>query len=207
MDLRNFGSWALAQGQVGNPGSNSYVGQCVSLVQQLLDKVFGIPFKARGNAKDWANNADVLSHFNKLPVGTKLIPGDILVYGANYGEGYGHIGFIDCNGKFFDQNGVKSEYTGYRDRPFINYICVLRCKTPFKTGNEISTFTVRVDKAVANVRCQPNSQSALAGSQKLYKGDTFQTIGTVIGENVLGNDVWYKSIKGNYIWSGGLVRV
>ena len=136
MNLREFGSWALNQGSVANPEPNyNYKGQCVSLIQQYLYQVFGIPFKARGNAKDWANNADVLSYFNKLPSSTPLQPGDILVYGANYGGGYGHIALIDANGKFFDQNGIKSLAVSYRDTPFTGYICVLRSKTPVNVGN------------------------------------------------------------------------
>ena len=139
MNLREFGTWALSQGSVANPTPNyKYKGQCVSLIQQLLYLVLGIPFKARGNAKDWAYNGDVLSHFNKLSSGTSLQPGDILVYGSNYGGGYGHIGFIDANDKFFDQNGVKVLACGYRDRPFSGYICVLRSKKKMDIGNNTS---------------------------------------------------------------------
>ena len=85
MNLKDFQSWALSQGSVANPAPNyKYKGECVSLIQQLLYQVLGIPFKARGNAKDWATNSDVLAHFNKLSVGTSLKAGDILVYGSNY---------------------------------------------------------------------------------------------------------------------------
>lgn len=70
-----------------------------------------------------------------------------------------------------------------------------------------TTFTVRVDKAKAMVRSQPNSTSALAGSKELVKGNTFVSVGTVQGENVSGNNIWYKSEKGNYVWSGGLTRI
>lgn len=202
MNLREFGSWALDRGQVGNPPqNNSYKGQCVSLIQQLLYNVFDIKFKARGNPKDWPSNLDVLSHFYKLPVSTALIPGDILVYGSNYSAGYGHMGFIDANGKYFDQNGVKPLAVGYRDIPFKNYICVLRCKTSFDTGNVESYFIVRVDKKEANVRSQPTSHSSLAGSILLRTGDTFNAVGIVEGENIGGNNIWYKSAKGNYVWS------
>ncbi len=212
MNLREFQDWALAQGSVANPAPNyKYKGQCVSLIQQLLYQVLNIPFKARGNAKDWATNADVLSHFNKLPVGTSLKAGDILVYGSNYGGGYGHIGFIDTNGKFFDQNGVKSLAVGYRDNPFSGYVCVLRSKKEIDLGMRSETFTVRVDKNEANVRREPNTTSKTVpqpgGASFLVRGDTFVAVGTVVGENVGGNNIWYKSAKGNYVWSGGLTRV
>ena len=214
MNLKEFQNWALAQGSVANPAPNyKYKGQCVSLIQQLLYQVLGIPFKARGNAKDWANNADVLSHFNKLSSGTSLQAGDILVYGSNYGGGYGHIGFIGSDGKFYDQNGTKSLAVAYRNTPFNGYICVLRSKKTMDIGNNTnnSTFNVRVDKAEANVRKEPNTKSATVpqpgGAPRLVKGDIFKAVGTVNGENVGGNNIWYKSAKGNYVWSGGLTKV
>lgn len=207
MNLAEFGSWGLAQGSVANPAPNyKYKGQCVSLIQQYLYLVFGIPFQAHGNAKDWAYN--VPAGFTKLSPNVALQRGDILVYGSNYGGGYGHIGLIDVNMKYYDQNGIKALAVGYRDKPFGGYICVLRPNNQAKLGlNTSSSFTVRVDKAEAAVRCQPNSKSALAGTRILKRGNTFKAVGTVIGENVGSNNIWFKSAKGNYVWSGGLTRI
>ncbi len=209
MNLREFGDWALNQRSVANPPpNNGYSGQCVSLVQQMLYQVLGIPFQAHGNAKDWEYN--VPAGFTKLPAGTPLQRGDILVYGANYGGGYGHIGFIDANFKFFDQNGINKLAVGYRDQPFEGYRCILRYNKGFDCADTVTAFTVRVDKAEANVRAQPNSQSAIIpqpGASCLKKGDTFKAVGTVTGESVNGNNIWYKSAKGNYVWSGGCSRI
>lgn len=206
MNLKEFGDWAIAQGQVANPPpNNKYMGECVSLIQQYLYHVFGIPFQAHGNAKDWANN--VPKGFTKLSANTALQRGDILVYGSNYGGGYGHIGFIDVNWKFFDQNGVKSRRVGYQDKPFGGYICVLRHNGGVDLGE---SFTVRVDKTEANVRTQPNQKGNIVpqpNASCLKKGDTFKAIGTVVGENINGNNIWYQSAKGNYVWSYGLTRI
>lgn len=108
MNLAEFKDWAATQGQVGNPGTadkdnpiGTYPGQCVSLVQQYLDKVFGIPYQPRGNAKDWPTNPNVLSLFDKV---SDIQPGDIIVYGANFGNGDGHIG-VAFNGQLLEQNG------------------------------------------------------------------------------------------------------
>lgn len=152
MNLGDFGSWGLKEGSVANPPpNNKYKGQCVSLIQQYLYKVFGKSFKAYGNAKDWANNYPK-SYFNKLSKSTKLQPGDVLVYGSNYGGGYGHIGLIDCNGKWYDQNGIKSKKIAYRDKPFSGYVCVLRPKNQDKLGlNEYkvgSTYTLTTNVKV-----------------------------------------------------------
>ena len=133
MNLAEFGSWALAQKSVANPQVNTYKGQCVSLIQQYLYKVFGIEYKARGNAKDWARNP-LPEHLDKLSNTVALQPGDILVYGSNYGGGYGHIALIDVNGKFFDQNGIKKLAVAYQDKPFYGYVCVLRPKDQSKLG-------------------------------------------------------------------------
>jgi hypothetical protein len=163
MNLAEFGSWGLAQGSVANPAPNyKYKGQCVSLIQQYLYQVFGMQFKARGNAKDWAYN--IPDGFTKLGSNIKLQKGDILVYGSNYGGGYGHIGLIDVNGKYYDQNGIKRLAIGYRDNPFSGYICVLRPNNQKKlglnadrSGNRIAqngTFTASVNNL--NVRRSPS---------------------------------------------------
>ena len=78
MTLKEFTNWALSQKSVGNPtAEESYKGECVSLVQQYLSKVHNIPFKARGNAKDWANIT--IDGFNKYATDNSLLPGDIIV--------------------------------------------------------------------------------------------------------------------------------
>lgn len=152
MNLQEFGSWGLKQGSVANPAPNyKYKGECVSLIQQYLYKVFGKSFKAYGNAKDWSTNYPK-SYFIKLSKSSKLQPGDVLVYGSNYGGGYGHIGLIDVNGKWYDQNGVKKKAIGYKDKPFSGYVCVLRPKNQDKLGlNEYkvgSTYTLTTNVKV-----------------------------------------------------------
>ena len=155
MNLAEFGDWALAQKSVANPEpNNKYKGQCVSLIQQYLNKVFGKEFKAYGNAKDWADNYPK-EYFNKLAPNEKLQEGDVLVYGSNYGGGYGHIALIDINMKFFDQNGIKKGEVAYQDEPFKGYKCILRPTNQkalgITRGYSISisqTYTTQVDLKV-----------------------------------------------------------
>ena len=100
MNLKEFEKWTLSQKQVGNPTTEgSYKGECVSLVQQYLNKVHNIPFEARGNAKDWANI--VIEGFNKYAPDNALKAGDIIVY--NNGK-YGHLAIITADGKMLEQN-------------------------------------------------------------------------------------------------------
>lgn len=61
--------------------------------------------------------------------------------------------------------------------------------------------TVTVDELF--VRSAPNIHAPLAGSQMLYKGDTFNYSELVRGDDVQGVSTWIKSTKGNYVWAGG----
>lgn len=56
----------------------------------------------------------------------------------------------------------------------------------------------------ANVRSQPRVYAALAGSKQLQKGQTFEYTAIVYGDYVNGNNKWYHSAKGNYVWSGNV---
>lgn len=63
--------------------------------------------------------------------------------------------------------------------------------------------SVTVNVPVLNVRSQPTSQSATAGSKQLKQGETFQVTGAVTGESVAGENRWWVSQFGNYVWVGG----
>ncbi len=218
MTLAEFGTWALAQGSVANPQQNSFKGQCVSLIQQYLYRVFGKSFKAYGNAKDWALNYP-RDYFKSVSVKSKLQPGDVLVYGKNYGSGYGHIALIDVNGKFLDQNGIKALKVAYRDKPFTGYIAVLRPinqsklglnkkASKFKVGKTYKTQVilkvrrgagtgksqVPYSKLTANAKKNAYSSGANKGCLKKGTKVTVQDIKNV------QNDVWIKIPSG---WIAG----
>lgn len=96
--LQEFQEWAVAQaGNIGNPIVNNFRGQCVSLVQQYLYQVFGIPYAPRGNAKDF-----VPPKFNRVSGAVRA--GDIVRWGANNYPKYGHIGLIDDDNLYLFQN-------------------------------------------------------------------------------------------------------
>jgi hypothetical protein len=61
--------------------------------------------------------------------------------------------------------------------------------------------------STANVRNAPNISAPLSGSQTLNPGDQFAYSAKVHGERVSGNDIWYHSLKGNYVWSGNIKDV
>ena len=204
MTLAEFGSWGLAQGSVANPAPNyKYKGQCVSLIQQYLYQVFGMQFKARGNAKDWAYN--IPDGFTKLSSNVALKKGDILVYGSNYGGGYGHIGLIDVNGKYYDQNGIKRLAIGYRNNPFSGYVCVLRPNNQKKlglnadrSGNRIAqngTFTASVNNL--NVRRSPSLRGQVVAQYS--KGESVKYDSYIDNEGYRWISYVGKSGNRNYI--------
>jgi hypothetical protein len=63
--------------------------------------------------------------------------------------------------------------------------------------------TVNVNVSTLRVRATPYTTGALAGSQYLYNGDQFIVTGYVTGENVDGENRWWTTQFGNYVWVGG----
>jgi hypothetical protein len=131
ISLQEFEDWAQAQKQVANPTVGTFPGQCVSLVQQYLNQVFGIPYAPRGNAKDF-----IPPTFTK--VGGAPRAGDIVRYGRNYGGGLGHIGLVDDDGKWLDQNGVVALHVGVRAVPFSAWDSVWRPTKAFNVKRPVA---------------------------------------------------------------------
>ena len=61
---------------------------------------------------------------------------------------------------------------------------------------------VEITASSLNVRSEPNTKKSPVLSIK--KGQKVKVVGYVEGESVGGNSKWYKSEKGNYLWSGGV---
>lgn len=93
---------------VANP-DGSYKGQCVSLIQVYLEECLGVPYKPRGNAKDWAYSLVNEGLAYEVEYAQK---GDVLVYNEFYGGGYGHITLYLGDGIAFDQNNLMNGRNG-----------------------------------------------------------------------------------------------
>lgn len=105
MDLNTFKNWAIKAGQVGNPTTDpnsQFIGECVSLIQQYLNKVYGIAWVPRGDARSWGTNGNVLSYFDRV---NSIQAGDIVVYPAVPGNPFGHIAIALGGGQMLEQNG------------------------------------------------------------------------------------------------------
>lgn len=101
MNLNEFINKTIGTKQALPNGNQE--GQCVSLIQQYLIQVFNIPFKARGNAKDFGSSlvSDGLAIEIQVPS-----RGDLIVYSATLKNKYGHVAiYIDKN-QMYDQNNT-----------------------------------------------------------------------------------------------------
>lgn len=99
MTLNEFKSWAVGQGSVAKYTDGKYKGECVSLINQYLARVYGISAGLWGNAKDWATNSNVLNYFDKV---SSPQAGDIGVYtGGTYGHIWIYLSATEC----LEQNG------------------------------------------------------------------------------------------------------
>lgn len=122
--LQQFIDWSLGQGSVAKYNDGQFLGECVSLVNQYCWRVLDVPADSWGHAKDWATNANVAKYFDKV---NDLRPGDILVYGSNFGGGYGHIEIYLGSGLVLGQNRDNKRRVGrYRTLP--GYTTILRKK-------------------------------------------------------------------------------
>jgi len=197
----------------------AYGGQCVDLFRYFNKEVLGIAQpKGVNGAKDFWNNydkdANLFNNFDRIKNTPTFVPqlGDVAIWGNGT---YGHIAI--CTGKgdvktfeSFDQNYPTGSACHYQTHNYSGFLGVFRPKAQDKIA--VAEFKVRVDKECgAYVRKEPNRQSATVpqpGNQKyLNPGDEFWAVGTVEGESVNGNNLWYKSRKGNYVHSRGLTKI
>lgn len=219
MTLKEFENWALAEDSVANPPpDNGFKGQCVSLIQQYLYRVFNKSFQAYGNAKDWDSNYP-RDYFTRLQIGNKLQPGDVLVYGGNYGGGYGHMMIVDSNNKFLDQNGTKRLAVGVRNTPFSGYISILRPKEQIKLGlgNTVeykigTTYVTQVNLKIREeagtdkpwkLRENITEDGKKNSLEQEYATLLAGTKVTVLATKKIGEDTWLKIPSG---WIAGIYQ-
>lgn len=177
-----------------------FPGQCVSLINQYCWKVLGVPAGAWGNAKDWAINAIQRKYFNLVDDQPRL--GDILIWGADYGGGSGHIAIYAGNGKVFDQNGGAGTATCGFSEEYPRRIAILR---PLKPFPEVWR-QARVNVDVLNVRTKATQNSPIVLDAKagvpegqLKKGNIVIVKGQVEGEFYGAGNLWFITKSGYYI--------
>ena len=187
MNLREFEAWALAQGSVANPEPDfGFKGQCVSLIQQYLYQVCGIPFKARGNAKDWANN--IIEGWDKFDINNSLKAGDILV---NTTGKYGHIVIVNADLKCLEQNwNYNKKVTVSEIRK--GYSCILRSKKAIDVGTDEEQATNGDKTAITYTVKKGDTLSEIA----MKYGTTYQELARI---NNIANP--------NLIYAGQVIKI
>lgn len=180
MNLREFEKWALAQGSVANPEPDyGFKGECVSLIQQYLYQVCGIKFKARGNAKDWANN--IIEGWDKFDISNSLKAGDILVYTTGK---YGHIVIVNADLKCLEQNwNYNKKVTVSEIRK--GYSCILRSRKAIDVGTSEEQATNGDKTAITYTVQAGDTLSEIA----MKYGTTYQELARI--NNIANPDLIY----------------
>ena len=201
---------------VNGVDTDGYYGkQCMDLYNFYCNNVLGLKDVGADCAKNILNNQNIIKNTKKINNTPSFVPkkGDIAVWtGGTYGHVAICLGIGDINTfRTIDQNWKLQQLSEeVHNYTYLGPIIFLRPNNQDNIQEQVE-FTVRVDKAEANVRRQPNTNSELVmqpgGKDCLRKGDVFAAVGTVVGENISGNNIWYKSKKGNYVWSGGLTKI
>lgn len=187
MNLREFEKWALAQGSVANPEPDyGFKGECVSLIQQYLYNVCGIPFKARGNAKDWANN--IIEGWDKFDISNSLKAGDILVYTTGK---FGHIVIVNADLKGLEQNwNYNKKVTVSEIRK--GYSCILRSRKAIDVGTSEEQATNGDKTAITYTVKAGDTLSEIA----MKYGTTYQELARI---NNIANP--------NLIYAGQVIKI
>lgn len=201
MDIQNFINTYNNKSMISKT-DGGYPGQCVSLINRYCWEVLNVPAGAWGNAKDWATNSIQRNYFN-LVSGSPIL-GDIIIFGSDYGGGYGHIAISLGDGRIFDQNGnAGTGKTGIFPE-YKNRIAILRPKN----GLPSVLRRKRVIADILNVRTAPNLSAPLAidaragiPDGKLRKGNIVIVKNTVVGENYGAGNQWHETRSGYFIAS------
>lgn len=123
--------------------NGKYKGQCVSLIQRYLEYCYNIPFKARGNAKDFGKS---LVNEGLAYEVTDPVYGDIIVYNGSMSNLWcGHIAIYIDTHYMYDQNNSThdNKCAGY-SKHLSGTRRYYRLKKEYKKGK----FRLRISKAI-----------------------------------------------------------
>lgn len=184
--------------------------QCVDEASDYAVLVCGAS-RFTGNAKDiFGQQPGKFTWVRNTPNG---VPprGAVMVFGSAMGGGFGHVGIVESGNpstfNLLEQNWGAPRVTEGTH----NYNGVIGWGIPKVNVNPApapaSGGGVWKAVRVAYARIAPHVNSPLGGTQVLHVGETFNASGSVIGDSVGGNNVWVRSERGNYVWSGNLTKI
>ena len=184
--------------------------QCVAVANLYHVSVYGKPLPTGLGAayQWWTTYASQPNTYNNYTQSQNPVTGALVVWNTTWGGGYGHIGVVtgvNANGTFntIEQNAETWRYLGRYTR---GRSAVLGFLVP--RNNPASSGTLAGNERRVNVeellrRAEPNTSSAVLPNP-LKNGDVGTFNGWIRGENVRGNNVWFRgALSGNWFWSGG----
>lgn len=205
---------------------NSY--DCVDVPKDYVEAIFASTswrdvWPQAGNAKDmlWPANTEYVDIIANDAGNPDLIPqrGDIIVYGGNGVNPYGHIAVVvgaDVNGVDVIQEDTFQQtpmslghlaYDNYGTGPCIGWLrpkfdAPAPAPAPAPATGP-ATRTVTNDVGWARVSPWSSADPAPAYPEGIAKGSQISVVGYVKGEDPYGagDDAWYKTISGLYMWA------
>lgn len=137
-------------------------GQCVSLVQAYIKECLEQPAQARGNAKDW-----IASYVNEGlgSVADKPQKGDILVYGEEKGNGYGHIAICIDENTMYDQNNLHHDNGCAGYTPIASGYTVLRPNVELIEEPKNTVKYLNLSNLVDTWRVYPMNVAPIVGNE------------------------------------------
>lgn len=189
---------------------------CVDLVQFWAQNL-GLP-RFTGNAVDLARQGSAnLLWIANTPENFPSA-GDIVVWGSNLGGAgqYGHVDIAEGNATTeaftgFDQNWPEGSLCHSQAHSYAGVLgwlhpTVLDTPTPGTAYTPLAVAAV-TGSVGCRVRELPNTESPdNEGTGNMRGGVTFNVTGWIAGESIAGNNIWYRTIHGFWVWSGGTVQ-
>lgn len=185
-----------------------YGAQCVDEVQYYAQSL-GLP-RFWGNAVDIADQASAGATWLVNTPTNYPQPGDIVVWKASVpgitGQ-FGHVAIaVDANPNSFnsfDQNwptGTACHVQHHTYTGVAGWLHPLVLDAGFTPLIGVAT----TGTAGCRVRADHTTQSPdNQGTGNMRGGVSFNITGWAHGETVAGNDIWYRTLRGNWVWSGG----
>lgn len=130
-------------------------------------------------------------------------PGDIMIYNGNMpgSGGYGHVAVVgDEKSTYFEQN-YGGMYVKKNTRKFNGYEIGWLSFNGFQVPSTLQPFQREVGNNGVYYREHPSTSATII--KEFAAGEILDFKGFIKGENVSGNDIWFKGkYTGGYSWSG-----
>lgn len=155
-----------------------------------------------------SNISTLYAHLDEVVVyqGQVVGEGQLIGYADSTGNSSGnHIHHeIRVNDRVVDPDWFFKTYPNFTGEGGVEGHKFYPLKKSVTVAGFVDILWVRSEPIRKGTQAKPSN---LSGSMELTAGDVFRVDGFVEGEEIDGNPYWWKSTKGNYVWSGGTVEI